>query len=150
MQDSAAQVLSIAMHSFEMNKRSASAVNQLKRQSQVKLCVHKPRKNTWSFCHPATAQNKSLLWLLSSHINFVIAYTRTIHISFQFGLDALALKSTLASVCAFLLLCDAFDVVNSLSSSQTTLSMQTVPLWPIQVMTMLSYYVCMISIDSFA
>lgn len=33
--------------------------------------------NTWLFCHLGTAQNKSLLWLLSSHINFVIAYTRT-------------------------------------------------------------------------
>lgn len=45
-----------------------------------RLAQQRTLSSTWSFCHLATAQNKSLLWLLSSHINFVIAYTRTVHL----------------------------------------------------------------------
>lgn len=49
--------------------------------------------NTWLFCHLGTAQNKSLLWLLSSHINFVIAYTRTTSRRHKRRFDALTVPN---------------------------------------------------------
>lgn len=113
------------------------------------LCMSLKPWSTWSFCHLAAAQNKSLLWLLSSHINFVIAYTRTIYMMF----DALALKS--ASLLCALMLWARFrqTTISTLLRSTNAAGsccMQTVPLWPMQIMTMHTCFFGFVCIINYA
>lgn len=117
------------------------AVNQLKDPQNKPSCLPQIAETHMIifFYHPSRCSKQIVIvWLLSSHINFVIAYTH---------FAALAHKSTLVSVCFIFIFCDALMLLTRFRQANT-LSMQTVPLWPSQLMTTCIYmfgFVCIIN-----